>query len=281
MRDAIEIGARVLDREQTGANADFVKAEFERAARELDAAFVERARRVAERLDKRIDDVFGPESGHLTKALARHFGDESSRRGAAPGKALLTRGRRQMREDLRRQFSSDGENNPLASFQRMAHRRDARQRRRQQAQQLRAMDEKLAALREELVELRAEKEKLEEVAAEAERGTAKGRTYEEEVAAAHRRARAAAGRRLRRPSATSRSRRARRATSSSRSAPATARRGPDRLRGQERRLSRPEALRQLDDARRERNADYAVLVVPPRTRSRRGCTRCASTTATS
>ena len=28
------------------------------------------------------------------------------------------------------------------------------------------------------------------------------------------------------------------------------------------RLSRPEAVRQLDDARRERNADYAVLVVP-------------------
>src|SRR5689334_19474108 len=31
--DAIAIGARVLDREQTGANADFVKAEFEKAAR--------------------------------------------------------------------------------------------------------------------------------------------------------------------------------------------------------------------------------------------------------
>ena len=28
------------------------------------------------------------------------------------------------------------------------------------------------------------------------------------------------------------------------------------------RLSRPEAVRQLDEARRERNADYAVLVVP-------------------
>ena len=53
--DAIEIGARVLDREQTGANADFVKAEFERAARELDAAFVERARKVAERLDAKVD----------------------------------------------------------------------------------------------------------------------------------------------------------------------------------------------------------------------------------
>ena len=33
--DAIEIGARVLDREQAGANAEFVRAEFERAARGL------------------------------------------------------------------------------------------------------------------------------------------------------------------------------------------------------------------------------------------------------
>ena len=33
--DAIEIGARVLHREQTGANVEFVKAEFEKTAREL------------------------------------------------------------------------------------------------------------------------------------------------------------------------------------------------------------------------------------------------------
>jgi len=31
--DALEIGTRVLDREQTGANAEYVKTEFERAAR--------------------------------------------------------------------------------------------------------------------------------------------------------------------------------------------------------------------------------------------------------
>ena len=76
--EAIEIGARVLDRELTGANAEFVRAEFEKTARELDASFVERARRVAERLDEKVDEVFGPEHGHVTKALARHFGDESS-----------------------------------------------------------------------------------------------------------------------------------------------------------------------------------------------------------
>ena len=44
--DAIEIGARVLHREQTGANVEFVKTEFEKSARQLDAEFVERARRV-------------------------------------------------------------------------------------------------------------------------------------------------------------------------------------------------------------------------------------------
>ena len=40
---AIEIGARVLDREQTAANTDFVKAEFERQAREVEQQFAERA----------------------------------------------------------------------------------------------------------------------------------------------------------------------------------------------------------------------------------------------
>jgi hypothetical protein len=45
--DAIGIGARVLDREQAGANAEAVKAEMDRAARELNDEFAERARAVA------------------------------------------------------------------------------------------------------------------------------------------------------------------------------------------------------------------------------------------
>jgi hypothetical protein len=259
--DAIAIGARVLDREQTGANADFVKAEFEKAARELDAAFVDRARLVAERLDKRIDDVFGPENGHVTKALARHFGDESSVAVQNRVKALLSEVGVQMREDLRRQFSSDGENNPLATFQRMAigAMRDSAQ---TQAQQLKAMDEKLGLLREEVVKLQGEKEKLQEVAAEAERGTAKGRSYEEEVAAAIDALAlplgddcAAVGD-------------VKEATGKVGDVVVAigAGHGPAQGRivfeAKNSRLSRPEAVRQLDEARRERNADYAVLVVP-------------------
>ena len=50
LTDAIEIGARVLDREQTGANAEYVKTEFERAARELQSDFGERARAVTDTL---------------------------------------------------------------------------------------------------------------------------------------------------------------------------------------------------------------------------------------
>ena len=176
----VEIGARVIDREDTGANAEFVKAEFERAARQLDTEFVERARKVAERLDLKVDEVFGPEHGHVTKALERHFGDESSVAVQHKVKQVVTEVSAQMREDLRRQFTADNENNPLAGFQR-ALLAVMKQSGEQQAIQSRAVHEQLSALKVELTELRAEKQKLEEVAAEADRGTAKGRSYEEAV----------------------------------------------------------------------------------------------------
>ena len=115
--DAVEIGSRVLDREQTAANAEFVKAEFERAARDLDKEFVERARLVAERLDAKVDEVFGSEGGQVTQLLARHFGDESNVAVQNRVKALLAEAQVHIREDLRKQFSADDANNPLAVFQ--------------------------------------------------------------------------------------------------------------------------------------------------------------------
>src|SRR3954452_22280909 len=76
--DAIEVGARILDREQVGANADFVKAEFEKAARDLDAEFTDRAKGVADRLDEKVDEVFKADDGVVAKMMAKHFADESS-----------------------------------------------------------------------------------------------------------------------------------------------------------------------------------------------------------
>ncbi len=181
--EAIEIGARVLDRELTGANAEFVRAEFEKTARELDSSFVERARRVADRLDEKVDEVFGPEHGHVTKALERHFGDGSSVAVQHQVRALLGEAAVQLREDLRRQFSADGDSNPLAGFQ-SAHLAATEQIAGQQAQYLHAMADKLEAMKLEISELRSEKQKLAEIAAVAEKGTAKGRSYEEAVALA-------------------------------------------------------------------------------------------------
>jgi hypothetical protein len=178
--DAIAIGARVLDREQTTQQADFVKAEFERTARQLDADFVERARRVAERLDAKVDEVFGPDHGHVTQALSRHFGDESSVAVQHKVRAVLTEVAGQMREDLRKQLTTDSTDNPIVQIQKatlsvMKENAD------RQGEHMLAMGERLEAMRLEVAALKAEKEKLEEVAAEAERGTAKGRTYEESV----------------------------------------------------------------------------------------------------
>lgn len=180
LADMVEIGARVLDREHTGADVEFVKAEFERQARALEREFIDRARRVAERLDEKVDEAFGPEHGHVTRALQRHFGDESSVAVQHRVQKVVSEVALQMREDLRRQFASDAESNPLAGFQR-ASLAMIKQSADQQAERLAAMTAEMTALKVQLAELRAEREKVVEVAAERERGAGKGRSYEEAV----------------------------------------------------------------------------------------------------
>ena len=54
IRDAVEIGARVLDREQTGANAEYVKAEFEKASQGVQQEFADKARTIAEYFERQF-----------------------------------------------------------------------------------------------------------------------------------------------------------------------------------------------------------------------------------
>jgi hypothetical protein len=259
--DAVEIGARVLDREQTGANAEFVKHEFEKAARELDAAFVQRAKAVADRLDTKVDEVFGADNGHVTKALARHFGDESSTAVQHRVKALVGEVMTASRQDLLRLFSSADDANPLADFKAMARHsmRDAAER---QEKGLKVMAEQLEALNRQVLELKAEKEKLEDVAAEAERGTAKGRTYEEAVADAVDV--------LALPLGDDATAVGDQKESTGKTGDVVvgigACHGPVQGRivfeAKNSKLTRPKAFEELDRAKAQRNADYAVLVVP-------------------
>jgi hypothetical protein len=159
--DAIEIGARVLDREQAGANAEFVRTEFEKQAREVETAFGERAGAVAEQLARQLEAAFAPETGVLPKTLQRHFSEESATAVQHRVRALVEEALKRSQHELVRELMRD-----------MA---------RQQGDQLRAMVEKLGALEVKLERAQAEAEKQAELEVERDRGTAKGRTYEEAV----------------------------------------------------------------------------------------------------
>jgi hypothetical protein len=181
--DAVEVGARVLEREQSAVDAEFVRNEFEKVSREVESAFTDKARVVAEFFGTKVDEVFGAEDGHLAKELQRLFGPDSTAAVQHQLRQVMHDQSQKMREDLLRQFSSADGSNPLADFK-AAHLRAARDAATRQEQQLEAMREQMVALKLELHSLRAEREKAQEVAAEHARGTAKGRPYEEAVAEA-------------------------------------------------------------------------------------------------
>ena len=259
--DAIEIGARVLDREQTGANAEFVRAEFERAARELETEFIDRARRVAERLDAKVDEAFGADDGQVARVMARHFGEGSTDAVQNQVRAIVGEVMAKSREDLVRQFSSADASNPLSDFKAMAAAM-MRQASDRQAEQLSAMTSRLEEMRLQISGLQAEREKLVEVAAERDRGTAKGRSFEQVVheavdrlALAQGDGCAAVGDQL----------------SGGRKTgdvlvTVDGATGPGRglivFEAKSSQLSRPKALEELDRAMGVRCADYGILVVP-------------------
>ena len=261
VRDAVEIGARVLDREQAGANAEFVKTEFERAANQLNSEFTDKARQVAEFLGERVDSVFGPENGQLAKELEKHFSDGSSASVQNRVRELVNETLQRSREDLIRQFSAADGNNPLADFKagtiRVLKAAEERQYESQQAL-LRQMTE----LEKQLQALRLEKEKLAEVEAEREKGTAKGRSFEEQVAdavdavaLAQGDVAEAVGDRLEAS-----------AKVGDIVVAIDAAQGPARgrivIEAKDRRLSQARAMAELDAALTGRSADFALLVVP-------------------
>jgi len=173
---AIEIGARVLDTEETAANVDYVRAEFERHAGAL-----------RERLGKTL------EAGdqQLAERIAQSFDGERDGSVQREIDRLLAEALEEQREKIVRLFSSEDGANPLTDFKAAVVRGfkalDERQHNEGEANRKR-----MEALQREVVELREREEADRRVADEAERGTAKGRSFEElvhgaidEIAAGH------------------------------------------------------------------------------------------------
>ena len=155
--DAIEIGARVLDREATGMQVDYVRHELEKVGREVETNFTDKARLVAEHFGRKVDEVFAPDAGTLNKALETHFSDGSSTAVQHRVKAVIEQVMAQSRDELRRQFATDDPSNPLAAFQRqqLAVIRTANE---AQTAQLKTVAEQMSAMQAEIARLRAQED---------------------------------------------------------------------------------------------------------------------------
>ena len=179
--DAIEIGARVLEREQAGSSVEVLRADMEKASREVEARLGATSEQVVTELRTRLEEAFGPDQGHVTRVLQRHFGAESS---TAVQHQVRDRRRRAAQRVARAAATSSSpradESNPLAAFQKLAV-AAIRQSSDQQHAHLREMNQRIGSLQLEIAKLQAEREKALEVAAEHDRSTAKGRPYEEAV----------------------------------------------------------------------------------------------------
>jgi len=251
----------VLDREQTGADLELMRAEMEKTSRAVSADLERNAGAIIEQITGQVAQAFGPETGHVTKVLERHFSDGSSGAVQHRVKAVIEEVMTKSQQAMVQQFSAADATNPLAQFQKTVvesmHAANA-----QQHAHLRQMHQTVAGLSEEIVKLQAEKQRLEDVDAEREKGTAKGRSFEEAVVEALDRIAHAQGDDCHGVGD------AKEATRKIGDVVVSigACHGPTLGRivfeAKNKKLSRPGAFEELDGAMAERNADYAVLVVP-------------------
>jgi hypothetical protein len=183
--DALAIGARVLDREATGAEVEAVRHELKHAAAEAERSFADRARTIEEGLVKQFERFLGEDGGAMSKLLdtqaeeftelvTKHFGLDRNTAVQHQVKELVARSLTESRQDLLRQFSAQDGHNPLADFKAAV----VHEVKRSSAAHERLI-EKIAQLEGEVKRLRDADEAQAELHAERERGTGKGREFEQ------------------------------------------------------------------------------------------------------
>ncbi|MSO41692.1 MAG: hypothetical protein EXQ70_07365 [Solirubrobacterales bacterium] len=165
---AIEIGARVLESEGTAANVDYVKVQLER---NMGA--------IADRLGTVLDEG----NTQLAESIATTFGADRSDSVQQQIREMLLKAGEHQRTEMARLFSAEDGANPLADFKGAVVR--ALQSANESQQVERNEDRlRIEALTEELTKLRERMGASEELEAEQARGTAKGLDFEARVDAA-------------------------------------------------------------------------------------------------
>jgi hypothetical protein len=185
--DALEIGARVLDREATSAEVDAIRRELERVSAEAEHSFADRARTIGDSLEKQFERFLGEDGGAMSKVLdshseelaelvAKHFSGDRSTAVQHEVKDLVAKALTDSRQDLLRQFSAEDGHNPLADFKAAVVREVKRS-----SEAHDKLIEKLALLEGEVKRLHDATEAEAELVAERERGTSKGRAFEHQA----------------------------------------------------------------------------------------------------
>jgi len=183
--DALEIGARVLDREATAAEVDHVRREFERVSGQVEHSFAERARVIGDQLQTQFERFLGEDSGTMGRVLdahteevselvSVHFGGDRNTAVQHQLREVMVKLLQESRQDLLRQFSAEDGHNPLAGFQSAVVREMKMSREGHDA-----LLERVTGLQGEIRLLAGSREAAAELAAERERGTDKGRTFEQ------------------------------------------------------------------------------------------------------
>jgi hypothetical protein len=177
VRKAIEIGARVLDSEETAVNVDYVR-------RELEAGLGE--------LDEKLEGTLTASAEAINEALAEVFeGDESL---LAQVQETISKNTMETLQAMSRVLTADDSSNPLVAVQKQLGKAmlEAEERNRAELERLRdshskearAMHTQVADLRKELARLLERDDADVRVAEAEEAGTRKGISFEEKVFAA-------------------------------------------------------------------------------------------------
>ncbi len=165
---AVEIGVRVLDSEETAVNVDYVQAALERGVGKVSKDLAEQADAAVEGLAEQIAMAFGPERSDSVQAQI---------------KEIIAAASHEQRQAISTMFSAEGGANPLADFKgavvRALAASDAK--RQSESEENRKV---IAALQREVVELKEGREADHRVAEAEQAGTRKGFTFEERVHAA-------------------------------------------------------------------------------------------------
>jgi hypothetical protein len=173
---AIEIGTRVIESEGTAANVDFVNAQFERHLGQL---------------GERLGTLLETGSEELAEHIASTFGADRSDSVQQQIREMLIKAQEHQRTELIRLFNAEEGSNPLSDFKASVTSKvaEAAQRSERQTEAMREthareatqMRDQIAELTTQIARLTEREEGDERLAKAEEAGTRKGRSFEERV----------------------------------------------------------------------------------------------------